>query len=85
MSKMKKIVLFIVEGPTDKNAIGSILSKYYNSEKVRFCVVHGDITTVKTSNSNNIVSQIDACVKTTINKYFLKRRDILKIVHISGK
>ena len=40
----KKVVAVIVEGPSDENAIGSILKEFFSSEEVQFAVVHGDIT-----------------------------------------
>ena len=39
----KKVVVVIVEGPSDENAIGGILKAYFSSEEVQFAVVHGDI------------------------------------------
>lgn len=43
----KKVIVVIVEGPSDENAIGSILKEYFSSEEVQFAVVHGDITSDK--------------------------------------
>ncbi|GAB1477354.1 hypothetical protein MASR2M70_21920 [Bacillota bacterium] len=45
-AKTKKIILFIVEGPTDEDALSSILKKIFEGEgkDIRFHVVHGDMT-----------------------------------------
>lgn len=40
----KKVVLFIVEGPSDEAALGSVMKEYFSSDEVQFVVVHGDIT-----------------------------------------
>ena len=40
----KKVVVVIVEGPSDENAIGGVLKEFFSSEEVQFAVVHGDIT-----------------------------------------
>ena len=40
----KKVVAFIVEGPSDEAALGSIMKEYFSSDEVQFVVVHGDIT-----------------------------------------
>lgn len=36
----KKIMLFIVEGPTDETALSTVLSRIFSSDTVRFQVVH---------------------------------------------
>ena len=43
----KKILLVIVEGPSDETALGYALSQVYDREQVSIQVVHGDITTKK--------------------------------------
>ena len=37
----KKVIVVIVEGPSDENAIGGILKEFFSSEEVQFAVVHG--------------------------------------------
>lgn len=43
--KRKKVVLIIVEGPSDEEALGAILSRYFDENEVRVYVRRGDITT----------------------------------------
>jgi len=38
----KKVVAFIVEGPSDEAALGSIMKEYFSGNEVQFVVVHGD-------------------------------------------
>lgn len=40
----KKVVVFIVEGPSDEAALGSIFKEFFSGNEVRFVVVYGDIT-----------------------------------------
>ena len=40
----KKIVLIIVEGPSDQEALGAVLSNLYPSDQIYLHIVHGDIT-----------------------------------------
>ena len=42
--KEKKVIAFIVEGPSDETALGSIMKEYFSNHEVQFVVVHGDIT-----------------------------------------
>lgn len=42
MSK-NKVIIFIVEGSSDKNALESILSELYEDKNIVFSIVGGDI------------------------------------------
>lgn len=44
MASTRKVVLFIVEGPSDEAACG-IFTKIFNNAAVKFDVIHGDVTT----------------------------------------
>ena len=39
----KKIILFIVEGPSDETSLSTVLSRIFSSSSVKFQVIHGDI------------------------------------------
>lgn len=42
----KKVLLFVVEGPTEELALGLILTRLFSAQnEVRFEIMHGDITT----------------------------------------
>ena len=45
MLKAKKVIFVIVEGPTDEDALSSVLKAIFSSAEVHFQVIHGDITT----------------------------------------
>lgn len=45
MASTRKVVLFIVEGPSDEAALGGIFTKIFNNAAVKFDVIHGDVTT----------------------------------------
>ena len=34
----KKVILFIVEGPSDQAALGTIMEEYFNSEDIKFLI-----------------------------------------------
>ena len=73
MSKQeKKVVLFIVEGPSDEAAIGPIMKEYFANDTVEFKVVHGDITSAKNVNSENIIKKINEQLEVVKEKYRYK-------------
>lgn len=79
----KKVILVIVEGPSDEQALGLALSNVFDKNTVRIEVLHRDITSDYDSKSGNIVSAIDRIVKVFLeNNKYIKKPDILKIIHI---
>lgn len=55
----KKVVVFIVEGPSDEAALGTIMKEYFSSNEVQFIVVHGDITLKDYVSGDNILNKIN--------------------------
>lgn len=79
--KNKKILLFIVEGITDKTCLGFVLSQILNSNKVEFALTNGDITSKNGIDANNVASKIGNIVKQFSGKIF-KPSDFIEIVHL---
>lgn len=79
----KKVILFIVEGPTDEDAFSGVMKKLYANQQVVFHVVHGDITTDRSVDVRNAVLTVDGHVRDEMRKYGLRRTDILKIIHLA--
>jgi len=79
----KKIILFIVEGITDKTSLGSIIDKLVSSNLVRFYIAGGDVTSDQFSNSANAVTKVNDQIKKFINRELgIEKRDIIQIVHL---
>ena len=60
----KKVVIFIVEGPSDEAALGTIMKEYFASNEVQFVVVHGDITLKDYVSADNIIKKIKSQLQT---------------------
>lgn len=80
--KTRKIILVIVEGPSDETALGAVLDAVFKSEIVRIDVVHGDITADYQSSLNNILPKIGMRVKGYCEMEHLKKADIARVIHI---
>lgn len=78
----KKILLFIVEGPTDEISLGLILSKLFDNENVKFKVVRGDITSHKDSTSTNIINKVSEQIKAFLDNNHFSKTDIARVVHL---
>lgn len=78
----KKVVLIIVEGPTDEDALGVIFDRFFDKETVRVKVIHGDITTEKQINASNILNRITEVVQQSLKEYKLRKTDLLRVIHL---
>lgn len=78
----KKVVVFIVEGPSDVAALGTIMKEYFSSNEVQFIVVHGDITLKDHVSGDNILKKINEQMEGVKSRYRYSQDDFIKIVHI---
>ncbi len=78
----KKIILFIVEGITDKTSLELALQNLFEGEnRVVFEVVKGDITTSNRTNSKNIRSKLTTLVKSNGQRKY-EASDYKEVIHI---
>ena len=78
----KKILFVIVEGPSDEEALGLLLSRIYTTREIFVKIMHGDITTQKGVNPSNILSKIGNVVKAYAKTEKFGKRDFAGIIHI---
>lgn len=77
----RKIILFIVEGVSDKTALSLVLSRIFDSNVVKFAIMYGDITSDYDNTVGTIASVIGDKVKEFAGKQF-KAVDFAEVVHI---
>jgi hypothetical protein len=87
--KTKKIILFIVEGKTDKIALGMAIQNCFadkaDSIRIEFTCVGGDILGKyegQKTNVKNVIPAIEAKVKEVIKREHLKATDISHVIQI---
>lgn len=78
----KKIVFVIVEGNTDRTALGAILSNVYDNDQIHVVVVNGDITTSIGVTQSNIRAKIGNMINNQIKKIHVRKSDIKQIIHL---
>ena len=78
----KKIVFAIVEGPSDDEALGVILSRLYADDEVYVEIVHGDITADKLVSADNIASKIGGIVKKYAASTHYKASHFKQVIHL---
>ena len=78
----RKVVLLIVEGPSDETALGFLFQHFYDPSKVYVRALHKDITS-ETGNTNaNIVKKVCEEIKNFMRTYPVKKSDFLEIIHV---
>ena len=77
----KKILLFIVEGPTDESALSTVFSRIFSSDMVKFHVIHGDILTRDFVRPERIAATVNEQIKAFRNDIY-KPADFCKVVHL---
>ena len=78
----KKVMLFIVEGPTDETSLSTVLNRIFSSATVKFQVIHGDILTRDFTSSDKIVAAVWEQVKEFMGSIY-RKSDICRIVHLT--
>lgn len=79
----KKIILLLVEGPTDEDALALVFSNLVNDHDIEFEVLHTDITADEDMTVKYIENRIEDEINCYLNKNsFIEREDILKVVQI---
>ena len=81
MAKGKKVILFIVEGISDKVSLESIFEQYFEDYKTKIAVMHGDITSQSSSSDikANLSDKIDYFCQIEGIQF---KYDIIRIVHL---
>lgn len=81
MMKRKKLILFIVEGPTDENALYPVMRSFFPDAIVKFHVAHGDLM-LDADKSEDPLNLIRRIVAQERKRYGLKMSDILSVFEI---
>ena len=78
---IKKIVLVLVEGPTDEDALALVFSRILKEHEIEFDVLHTDITAKEEMTAKYITREIEKEIDIYLKRNpFINKRDILKVV-----
>ncbi len=78
----KKVVLVIVEGPSDEMALEVILTRLFRPNNVVVDIVHGDITSDYNSRPSNIVTKVNDIIKSNMRRNRYKASDMQQVIHL---
>lgn len=78
----KKVMVFIVEGYSDKVTLEQIFKRIYKNHGIYFTFTRGDITSNNLNLKKDISEMIYQLIKDTIDDQRIKIGDVIQIVHI---
>ncbi len=79
----RKVILVLVEGPTDRDALGLVFSRLAGENTVVFDVLHTDLTAKEELTAKYIEERIREEIGLYLERNpFIRRQDILKVVHL---
>lgn len=80
----KKIIVFLVEGPTDKMSLGISFDKLFSKHRIKPIVLNTDICTSYEYDQAKLKSTIKKIVQEEvgIDERIVKKKDIYRIVHL---
>ncbi len=79
----KKIILVLVEGPTDEDALALVFQRLVKRYDVGFDVLHTDITAKEEMTPKYIVREIKKAIDAYLRRNpFIEKEDILKVVQL---
>ncbi len=77
----KKIIFVIVEGPSDDEALGAVMSRIFDSNSLYVKIMHCDITTEH--NVVHIYNKISKIVQQYAKENHFTKNDFKRVVHIT--
>ena len=80
MSDRRKLVIIIVEGKSEENALSSLMKRFFSPDEVIFHVMNGDMMT---KSQKNIVKIVNAIVSEESRRYGLQRTDIREVIQLT--
>ena len=78
----RKIVLVIVEGPSDADSLELYFSKFFDSNTVHMKIMYGDITSKRGINQSNIKARLGNEIKVYAENNHFKATDVQQIIHL---
>ena len=82
MAKKRRVMLFLVEGKSEREALEILISNIIKNELVVFQVMEGDITSDINSTPQNIKKLINQKIEEYRAESKVKKTDILSVIHL---
>ena len=77
-----KVLLFLVEGATDKTSLGLAMSRLLSQSDIRFEIMDGDLTADFHIPTTDIVKEVGNRVRDFAGRQHFEAKDFYKVVQI---
>lgn len=78
----RRVVIVIVEGSSDRDALSDSLNALADPNHVHFQVMQGDFTSSYGTSRQNIKAELGKRIAVEMNRYRFSDKDIMQIVHL---
>lgn len=78
----RKVVLFIVEGPSDDEALSLFLTRIFSKFQVHIEIAHCDLTTDGNVDRTTILMRLGKVIDNVRSQYKWKKSDFQQIIHL---
>lgn len=78
----KKVLLFLVEGPSDAAALEHVMQQLLDPAKIRFHALRADITAMRQPAGRSIKTAVNDVVRGFVTAYRLRPQDIAMVAHL---
>ena len=77
MAERRRLIIIIVEGKSEENALSSLMKCLFSPDEVIFHIMNGDMMT---KNQKNITRIVESIVGEESRRYGLQRSDIKAVI-----
>ena len=80
MAERRRLIIIIVEGKSEENALSSLMKCLFSPDEVIFHIMNGDMMT---KNQKNITRIVESIVGEESRRYGLQRSDIKTVIQLT--
>ncbi len=78
----KKVVMVLLEGPSDATALGKYFTDFFSSDRVVTKILHTDITSQYGVYPDTIKAKIGSHISDELRRLKLNKADLLQVIHL---
>ena len=78
----KKVVMILLEGPSDATALGTYFKDFFSGDRVVTKILHTDITSQKGVYPYTIKAKVGCKINDELHRLKLNKSDLMSVIHV---
>lgn len=78
----KKVVMILLEGPSDATALGKYFKDFFSGDRVVTKILHTDITSQKGVYPDTIKAKVGCKINDELHRLKLNKSDLMRVIHV---